>query len=214
VIGFVIFVTGCHPLPAGDLAAVNASQHAPRAGKVFLLRGWRDLYSAGIDDLAAKLERTGVSAHVYRVAQWPQLAEALAQKPARHPLVLIGFSYGADDVIEIARKLEAVHEPVDLLITIDPVTPPSVPDNVKVCYNYFQTNGIWDVFPWLRGIPLPADGKAKLINVDIRAQRPDLLEPNTAHSNIAANPKLHREILQRVLEICPPSGSTSACSRE
>jgi hypothetical protein len=201
---------GCHPLPAGDLAAINASEHSRLAGRVLLLRGWRDLYSAGIDDLAETLKQAGVSARVYREAQWEQVAQALARRPSGHPLVLIGFSYGADDVIEISRKLQAVHQPVDLLITIDPVTPPTVPDNVKICYNYFQTNGIWDMFPWLRGIRLHADGKTKLINVDIRAQRPDLLEPNTAHSNIASNLKLHREIVGRVLDICRRPASTSA----
>jgi pimeloyl-ACP methyl ester carboxylesterase len=203
----VSLVCGCHPLPAGDVAAVNGRVPSRRTGEVFLLRGWRDLYSAGIDDLAAELDRAGVNARVYRDAQWRDLAEALSRRDPSSPLILIGFSYGADDAIEIARRLQDAGESVNLLITIDPVTPSPVPANVRLCYDYFQTNGVWDIFPWLRGIPLKSDGVVKLINVDIRAQRPDLLEPDTAHSNIAANPKLHREIVRLVLTTWMPTTS-------
>ena len=147
----VSLVCGCHPLPAGDVAAVNGRVPSRRTGEVFLLRGWRDLYSAGIDDLAAELDRAGVNARVYRDAQWRDLAEALSRRDPSSPLILIGFSYGADDAIEIARRLQDAGKSVNLLITIDPVTPPPVPPNVRLCYDYFQTNGVWDsVFPWLR----------------------------------------------------------------
>ena len=203
----MLWVCGCHPLPPGDIAAAARCPLAQHPGNVFALRGWRDLYSTGIDELAAELGQAGVNASVYRSAQWRDLGSAIGHRNCRGPLILIGFSYGADDVIEIARQLKGTGQCVDLLITIDPVTPPSVPANVKLCYNYFQTNGVWDVFPWLRGIPLKADGAPRLINVDIRAQRPDLLEPDTAHSNIAANPKLHREIVKRVLETWAPRAS-------
>jgi hypothetical protein len=194
------FLCGCRPLPPGDIAAVTASIGDRRPAKVFLVRGWRDLYSTGIDQLANEIDDAGMSAHVYRDAQWRDLAEALAGHDS-HPLILIGFSFGADDAIEISRKLAEEDKTVDLLITIDPVTPPPVPANVKLCYNYFQTNGVWDIFPWLRGIPLKSGGAGQLINVDLRAQRPDLLEPDTAHSNIAANARLHREIVQCIRDV-------------
>ena len=42
----------------------------------------------------------------------------------RVPLVLIGFSYGADDAVQVAAKLSRAGIPIDLLLTIDPVTPP------------------------------------------------------------------------------------------
>ena len=61
-------------------------------------------------------------ATAYREEQWGDLADALLARPAQ-PLVLVGFSYGADDVILIARRLAEHGRPVDLLVTIDPVTP-------------------------------------------------------------------------------------------
>jgi len=201
-------LAGCHPLPSGDLGAVGPSVRSARQGTVYLVRGWQDLYSPGIDRLAKELTSAGVSTHVFREAQWKDLGRAIEKEYAARatssgPLVLIGFSYGADDALRISQTLQASKIQPDLVITIDPVTPPKVPANVKVCYNFYETNGIWDVFPWLRGIPLQSAG-GPLLNVDLRRDRPDLVEPNTAHSNVAANPKLHREIIARVLEVCVP----------
>jgi pimeloyl-ACP methyl ester carboxylesterase len=160
-----------------------------------------------MDQLADQVARAGIDTHVYRENQWTALERAIDRKqrsdsPAR-PLVLIGFSYGADDVLRIAQDLGRDGIDVDLLITIDPVTPPPVPGNVRRCYNYFQSNGIWDLFPWLRGIPLRTSRPGQLINVDLRRDRRDLLEPNTSHATIAANPKLQREIVARVIEASP-----------
>jgi hypothetical protein len=203
---FVMWCGGCHPLPAGGLAAVRRISDQPRTGNVYLIRGWRDLYSTGIDQLADELRRAGISAHAYRDSQWHDLAGALKEIYAvnadHEPLVLIGFSYGADDALRVSDELLRRGLPVDLVITVDPVTPPPVPANVVTCYNYFQTNGVWDVFPWLRGVPLSRVGVGRLVNVDLRKSRTDLLEPNTSHSNIASNPRLRREIVARVMEVC------------
>jgi len=196
---FAIFQLGCHPLPPGDLNAVAQMHASSRIGQVYLIRGWRDLWSEGIDTLAGELREHGLEAQVYRAAQWRELAEKINASPTR-PLVLIGFSYGADDVIEVSRK---IHQQVDLLITIDPVTPPIVPANVQHCDNFYQTNGVWDAFPWLRGIPLQSEIPERLANVDLRKSRPDLVEPDTSHSTIAANAKLHQEILGKVMAVCP-----------
>ena len=191
---------GCHPLPRGSLTLVGVNPPDPYKGSVYLIRGWQDLWSDGIDHLGREIQETGRDAHVYRETQWRALADAIARRyragAGARPLVLIGFSYGADDVLRIARQLDGDSITVDLVITIDPVTPPRVPGNVRACYNYFQTNGVWDIFPWLRGIPLTASRPGQLTNVDIRRDRPDLLEPDTSHATIAANLKLHREIVR------------------
>lgn len=203
---FVIFAAGCQPLPPGSLSAVRTVGPRGPIERVYLIRGWRDLWSRGIDELAGELERRGVAATVFRAEQWRDLAATLRQRyPTSGPdhLILIGFSYGADDVLRVSEELEQAGVAVDLAVTIDPVTPPSVPINVRRCYNLFQTNGVWDVFPWLRGIPLRPRvvGSGALINVDLRKDRPDLLEPDTSHANIAANAKVHQEIVKQVLTV-------------
>jgi hypothetical protein len=143
---------------------------------------------------------------VYRESQWDELADHLIeryrQERAGDPLVLIGFSYGADDVLRISERMHNAGIRPDLVVTIDPVTPPAVPPNVRACYNYFQTNGVWDVFPWLRGIPLRASVPGQLVNVDVRRDGPDWVDSNLSHATIAGNEKLHREIVRRVLAVC------------
>ena len=191
---------GCENVPSTQPASY--APNVPRLGHVYLVRGWMDLYSEGIDTLAAELREQGIRADAYAAADWQQIPPAIMAESSEEPLVLIGFSYGADDVVQIARELETQGRAVDLLITIDPVTPPPVPGNVQACFNYYQSNGLWDVFPWFRGVSLEADGTAPIVNQDLRSDRTDLLEPDTAHATIAANPKLHRELIARALQVC------------
>jgi hypothetical protein len=207
VLLLILLLAGCHPLPPGPLDAVGRDPAGPRRGSVYLVRGWQDLWSEGIDRLGNELRAAGLQTQVYRESQWRELSDQLMARyrgrASDDPLVLIGFSYGADDVLRISERMKDAGIRPDLVITIDPVTPPLVPGNVQACYNYFQTNGVWDVFPWLRGIPLRASVPGQLVNVDIRRDRPDLIEPNMSHATIAGNEKLHREIIQRVLAVCP-----------
>jgi hypothetical protein len=208
----LLLLNGCHPLPPGSLDQVRTVSNESRC-TVYLIRGWRDVYSEGIDQLANELEQAHVNAPVFRASQWRELSIAIAHQhrdQARSdPLILLGFSYGADDVLRIAHELKPKDVSVELLVTIDPVTPPTVPANVKQCINYYQPNGVWDIFPWLRGIPLKADSATtRLLNQNLRSDRKDLLAPNTSHATIAANPKLHREIVQRILEVCRKHPST------
>lgn len=211
IIVLILLSVGCHALSLGRIEAVRPVSSTARRGKVYLVRGWRDLYSAGMDRLADELSASGVDANAYRDEQWQDLEAAIAityrREPTHDPLVLIGFSYGADDVLKMAREFQNDGIVCDAVITIDPVTPPLVPENVRVCYNFFQTNGIWDLFPWLRGVPLQSQVRGNLMNIDLRKDHPELLEPNTAHSTIAANPKVHRAIIDRVLLICAPRSS-------
>jgi pimeloyl-ACP methyl ester carboxylesterase len=179
---------GCARLSPGDPADIAS----PRSVNVCLIRGYLDWYSTGIDTLATQLRAEGINAESFREEQWDAVADAIAAHPHR-PMVLIGFSYGADDVILISRRLAEKHLTVDLLITIDPVTPATVPANVKRCVNFYEPNGLWDILPWLRGVPVTGDTGAKIENINIRT-RTDLDEPQTSHGTIAANQKVHKSI--------------------
>ena len=140
----VAAAAGCARLPAGDVGAIH---HAlSPAGQVVVLRGFQDWYSTGMDRLTGDLRSAGLNATAFREDQWGDVADGLESAPAGTPLVLIGFSYGADDAVSIARRLRARGRPVDLLVTIDPVTPGGVPPNVRRCVNFYEPNGVWDLF--------------------------------------------------------------------
>ena len=205
--------TGCSSegLRNGDLNGVQIGSTKPYAGNVYLIRGWIGVFSTGMDQLGDKLELKGVRARVFQDGQHSVLADQIVKvykgkTNNSEPLILIGHSYGADDVVSVARELDQANIPVDLLITVDATTPPNVPKNVKLCYNYFQSNAT-DIIPMFRGIPLTPDSDAKnvrIVNVDLRKDRKDLLEEHTNHINIDKNMKLHEVLVNHVLEVCPP----------
>jgi hypothetical protein len=206
----IFALAGCSAMTPGRVDAIAPVSTAPRVGNVYLLRGFIGVFSTGIDHLGTEVNAAGVHGEVFQDDQWSDLANAIAVKyhghPGAEPLVLIGHSYGADDVVNIARKLETAGVPVSLLVTLDPVTPQPVPKNVRLCVNLYQSNGIWDNLPWLRGIPLQQEAGAtgKLYNANIRTDRPDLLDPDVNHFNIEKKQKIHDEVLKLLLAICPP----------
>jgi pimeloyl-ACP methyl ester carboxylesterase len=180
------------PGPVVDLVSPNP----PGMPSVVLIRGFQDWYSTGIDQLARQLRDDGFASEAFREEQWSDVANELADAGNNHPhrpVFLIGYSYGADDVILIARRLNQTHLPIDLLITIDPVTPADIPTNVKRCVNFYEPNGAWDMLPWLRGIPVKGEPGERVENINIRA-RADLNEAGTSHATIAANTRLHQAI--------------------
>jgi hypothetical protein len=202
----------------GSLSAVQPVSNAPRAGNVYLVRGWLGVFSTGIDTLGDKLKAVGLRDEVYQEAQWKTLAAAIIEKykgvKDPEPLILVGHSYGADDIVSISREIAKAGITVDLLLTIDPTTPPSVPANVRKCYNLYQT-GLLDAIPITRGIPLHADSdfKGVLKNVNIRVDRTDLLDPDVNHFNIEKKDKIHQEAIRQILAVCPPRMQWAAAHR-
>src|SRR5215510_4773810 len=153
--------TGCQGLKNGDLQQVQTTSTQPRVGNVYLIRGLIGVFSTGMDTLSDQLTAQGIQTHVYQDAQWDYLGQELVKTykgktQNSEPLVLVGHSYGADDVVRVSRMLDAAGIPVDLLITVDATVPPNVPKNVKLCYNYFQSTST-DFIPMFRGIPLTPD---------------------------------------------------------
>jgi pimeloyl-ACP methyl ester carboxylesterase len=211
-----LLATGCLTPPGGAMSAVTPVSDQPRVGNVYLLRGFIGIFSTGIDDLGKKINGNGMRAVVYQDDQWSRLADTIAEKyrahPDHEPIALVGHSYGADDVVRIARKLDAANIPVDLLVTLDPVTPPSVPRNVKTCLNLYQSNGVMDNLPWLRGIPLSREegSLSVVINANIRTERPDLWEAPLDHFNIEKKPLVHDEIVKHLLTVCIPRAEWTA----
>lgn len=206
------FIPGCQGLTPGKMASVQTTSDAPRAGNVYMVRGLIGVFSTGVDTLCQRLDEAGVNAHVFQDDQNYSLSKSLIERYAgktdsREPLVLVGHSYGADSVVRIARRLDEHDIPIDLLITLDATTPPSVPKNVRRCVNYFQSQPT-DVIPLFRGIPLKPDkdaaGKVDLVNMDLRKDRKDLLESGTNHINIDKNTKVHQDVVKQVAAVCVP----------
>src|SRR4051812_3458262 len=107
VLFVAICLAGCSIPPNGALTNVQPVSTKPRVGNAYLLRGWIGIFSTGIDALTDKLNAAGVRSSVYQDTQYTSLGDEIVNKysatKVHEPIILIGHSYGADDVIRISR---------------------------------------------------------------------------------------------------------------
>src|SRR5256885_697097 len=74
--------------------------------RVLLLRGWFGVFSTGLDSLADELKPIGVTAEVAGHLYWSTAVTNIMRERAAGktgPLVLVGHSQGANNVIDMAR---------------------------------------------------------------------------------------------------------------
>jgi hypothetical protein len=201
--------------PGNMLWVAPDSKGQPRVGTVYLMRGWVGLFSGGMDRLGREINEGGVTARVFQHDQCEELAKTMAQRyqgtKNAEPICIIGHSFGSDDAIVIARELDKVGVPVDLIVIMDAVNETVVPKNVKLCVNYWQP-GMFGSSNFLRGIPLKQEpgGNGKLMNVNLLEEGRELREFMTNHVNIDEGPKIHKAILQHVLATCPQRAAWAA----
>ena len=176
-------------LTAGLMLALGSSPSmaAPRA-HVYLLRGLLNIFSLGMDTLAAELNKRGVYATVDNHADWQELADSAAanyKAGKEGPIILIGHSLGADAVMEMASYLGKRGVPVALVVPFDGTASFPASSNVARVLNlsqhYWMSRG-----PGFHG---------SLINVDLRS------DPNIDHLNIDKSPRLHARVIAEVLAI-------------
>jgi hypothetical protein len=157
--------------------------------KVILLRGWFGVFSTGLDGVATDLKAHGVDAEVAGHLNWQnEVTEILHERSAGRtgPLILIGHSQGANNVIDMARALESSHVPVDLLITLSPFMQNRVPGNVVKAVNYYQAPG------WGQAIEAEPGFHGKLVNVNLAD------DPTISHIGIDKSTKIQTEILREI----------------
>jgi len=131
--------------PVAPPAKASDKPAEPR-GRAYLFRGVAGLiYSRGMDKLAERITRTGVSASVASYLAWrgavDQAIQDYRRKPA--PITLIGHSMGGDAALGFAEALNAENIPVSLLVTYDPSRiADDVPPNVERYINIYQSDNI------------------------------------------------------------------------
>jgi hypothetical protein len=157
--------------------------------RVILLRGWFGVFSTGLDGIADALKAKGIRAEVAGHLYWKTAAEEVLRERAEgktDALVLVGHSQGANNVIDMARVLEAKNVPVALLITLAPYRQNPIPGNVMRAINYYQSTG------W--GAPITAGSgfRGKLSNIDVKE------DSTVSHINIDKSTRVQAEIAREV----------------
>ena len=131
-------------LGTGQAALAQASG-AEVHGRAYLFRGLIGLIDWGMDELAARITRSGVSANIGSHMMWSSVANEAISDYRRDPkpITVVGHSIGGDAAVEFAEALEAAHVPVALLITYDPTRAAhSVPANVQRYINLYQSSNM------------------------------------------------------------------------
>ncbi len=166
----------------------GAQADTPRT-HVYLLRGWFGVFSTGLDSVADELKSKGIDAVVEGHLSWSNsVAEIVRDRAAGKtgPLVLVGHSQGANNVIDMARSLETHKITVDLLITLTPFLQNPIPANVVHAINFYQAPG------W--GAPLEGDKgfHGKITNVDLAS------DITITHVSIDKSSKVQAQILREI----------------
>jgi hypothetical protein len=165
--------------------------------KIFLLRGFMNIFSLGMDDLAARIEADGIPATVANHADADMLVSEIVtdyQAGDQGPIILIGHSLGADAVIRMAQALDRYDIPVALVILFDGTEQHEVPGNVTRAINFTQR---FDLTPG-------ADFRGTLSNVDLSH------DEGIDHFTIDKSQALQANALNYVVLAATPAPAVSA----
>ena len=193
--------------PAAAQPAAAKEREAPSRPHVYLLRGLMNIFSLGMDQLAARIAQRGIAASVHNHAEADAIvAQIAAQYRAgdRGPVILIGHSLGADAVMTMAQALNRDGVPVALVIPFDGTGSYVTPKNVACVLNLTQRN-----YAYMRS---GAGFHGKLTNVNVSG------DSGIDHFTIDKSPRLQAYALKSVLlaanaQSCQPGLDNSAAAQ-
>jgi thioesterase domain-containing protein len=194
--------------PAHAAAPHAASSHAPSRDDashphVYLMRGLLNIFSLGMDQLAAQIARNGIDASVYNHSVEETVVGTIVQKyrAGDHgPYILVGHSLGADAVMVMAQQLNAQGVPVALVVPFDGTESYTAPANVSCVVNLTQRKYAY--------MQAGAGFHGKLSNVDVSS------DTSIDHVTIDKSPRLQAMALKEIMQAtrgqsCRPAGTNA-----
>jgi hypothetical protein len=132
-------------LPIGPSIANAAVPASGASGAhVYLLRGVLNIFSLGLDEIAAKLEQQGIPVTVANFVSWSSLADEAAAEYRSgrvRTIILVGHSSGATALPDMVARLDQLGAPVKLAIGLDSVFRTSLAGHVGRYINFYVANG-------------------------------------------------------------------------
>jgi hypothetical protein len=174
---------------------------------VYLMRGLLNIFSLGMDQLAAQIARNGIDASVYNHSVEETVVATIVQKyrAGDHgPYILVGHSLGADAVMVMAQQLNAQGVPVALVVPFDGTGSYAAPANVNCVFNLTQRSYAY--------MQAGAGFHGKLSNVDVSS------DTTIDHVTIDKSPRLQAMALKEILQAargqsCRPGMNAPALAR-
>jgi len=175
------------------IAASTTANAAPDHGaKVYLLRGFMNVFSLGLDELAAKIEKRGIRAEVYNHTSWSRLANEIAadyRSGKVRPVILVGHSLGASAIVDLAGALGNAGVPVALAVSLDAISAPSVNGRVGTFLNLYVNGRTLSKGPNFHG---------KLVNTDLTK------DSSVGHLTIDKVDVVHAMVLRQIMAAARP----------
>ena len=154
--------------------AVMATAFMPaapaQAEEVYLIRGFMNVFSRGMDQMAAQLRARGVNARSYSNGEWSRLAQDIISRHRQgrvsHPIIIAGHSVGGQEAPQMANTLANAGVPVALVVGVDPgfaAPPPFTAGSPRVVNFWIRGSA--------RGNPYRSSGsfRGRIQNIDIRS---------------------------------------------
>lgn len=184
------------PVIVRDVVSAQAARNPRNTlnadAQIYLLRGLANVFSRGMDEMAAKLTAEGFSPVVINHRGWQNVADTIArnyQGGRTAPIILIGHSLGANNAYRIARRLDGKGIPVAYLATFDPTQRFTVPNNVRYFVNFYQNNGTG------RRASFAQSRHKQKVNLNLTSS------PGLNHRNIDQSRRLQDIVLARIREV-------------
>jgi hypothetical protein len=184
---------------------VSPAQAAPADSgtHVFLVRGVLNIFSLGLDQMAARLQQQGITATVHNHMVWASIAdEAAAEyKSGRvKNIILVGHSSGATCLPDIVARLNQQGVPVKLAIGLDSVFRTRLAGRVGRYINFYVASGSGT------RVEQGNDFHGKLENVDVERV------PGVSHLTIDKNQLMQQKVIAEI-DAAARSGPVQAKSR-
>jgi hypothetical protein len=157
--------------------------------RVYLMRGVLNIFSLGMDQIAARLQAQGIHASVHNHILWASVADdAIAdyRSGRAKTIILVGHSSGATCLPDMVERLSQQGVPVKLAIGLDSVFHTSLSGRVGKYINFYVANGAGT-----RVVP-NRDFQGKLENVDVENM------PGVGHLTIDKNEVMQEKIIAAI----------------
>jgi hypothetical protein len=127
------------------VTSVGTARAGTEHGRAYLFYGLIAMIDWGMDQLAARVNKTGVLATTNSHMSWRSVADQAIADYRRDPkpISVVGHSAGGDSAVQFAEALAAARVPVALLITYDPNrTAGTIPANVERYIDLYQSTNM------------------------------------------------------------------------